>query len=68
MVIGSLRPANTWDLPTYLALAVVAVAYTALRYAQLIMGRFFEWPEQRRKLFAAAGSIDTRTCVVRVSR
>ncbi len=33
-VIGALRPANTWDLPTYLALGIVALLYTALRYAR----------------------------------
>ena len=31
--IGVLRPTNTWDLPTYLALGVVAVIYANLRYA-----------------------------------
>ncbi len=30
--IGVLRPTNTWDLPTYLALGVVAVFYAILRY------------------------------------
>jgi YYY domain-containing protein len=33
MVIGALRPTNTWDLPTYLAIGAVAVLYTAVRYA-----------------------------------
>ncbi|HEX7975985.1 MAG TPA: DUF2298 domain-containing protein, partial [Anaerolineales bacterium] len=28
LAIGALRPTNTWDFPTYLALGVVAVAYT----------------------------------------
>ncbi|MEN8240750.1 MAG: DUF2298 domain-containing protein [Chloroflexota bacterium] len=32
VVIGALRPTNTWDLPTYLALGVVAVGYTIWRY------------------------------------
>jgi YYY domain-containing protein len=30
--IGVLRPTNTWDLPTYLALGVVAVIYAMMRY------------------------------------
>ena len=34
LVIGTLRPTNTWDWPTYLALGCVAVVYTALRYGQ----------------------------------
>ncbi len=33
MAIGALKPTNTWDWPTYLALACVAVAFTALRYS-----------------------------------
>jgi YYY domain-containing protein len=32
IVLGSLRPINTWDLPTYLAIAALAVGYTILRY------------------------------------
>jgi YYY domain-containing protein len=32
IAIGALRPTNTWDWPTYLALTVVAVAYTGWRY------------------------------------
>ncbi|RPJ43703.1 MAG: hypothetical protein EHM21_11140, partial [Chloroflexi bacterium] len=34
LVIGALRPTNTWDWPTYLTLGCVAVVYTALRYGQ----------------------------------
>ncbi len=33
LVIGALRPTNTWDLPTYLTLAVVTLLYTAGKYA-----------------------------------
>jgi len=32
LAIGSLRPTNTWDLPTYLALGVVAVLYAVFKY------------------------------------
>ncbi|MEA4908932.1 MAG: DUF2298 domain-containing protein [Anaerolineaceae bacterium] len=34
LVIGSLRPTNTWDLPTYLAIGCVVVIYTAISYSQ----------------------------------
>jgi YYY domain-containing protein len=34
LAIGSLRPTNTWDLPTYLALGVVAVLYAVIKYWQ----------------------------------
>ncbi len=37
IVIGALRPTNTWDLPAYLILAGIIVLYTALRYA--------DWPQ-----------------------
>lgn len=32
LVIGALRPTNTWDLPTYLALGVVALIYAGWRH------------------------------------
>jgi len=32
VVIGSLRPINTWDLPVYLAIAALAAAYSIWRY------------------------------------
>jgi YYY domain-containing protein len=35
LAIGSLRPINTWDLPTYLALGVVVILYTAIKYANI---------------------------------
>ncbi len=34
VVIGALRPTNTWDLPAYLGLALLAVVYTAFRYGR----------------------------------
>jgi YYY domain-containing protein len=32
LVYGSLRPTNTWDMPTYLAIGVVALGYSVWRY------------------------------------
>jgi YYY domain-containing protein len=32
LAIGALRPTNTWDLPTYLLLAVVVLGYVIVRY------------------------------------
>ncbi|MEX1248566.1 MAG: DUF2298 domain-containing protein [Anaerolineales bacterium] len=39
IIIGSLRPINTWDLPTYLAIGMVAVGYAAWRYGAGALGR-----------------------------
>ena len=33
LMIGALRPTNTWDLPTYLALGVIAVLYKLIHTA-----------------------------------
>jgi len=35
LTIGALRPANTWDMPAYLAIGCVAVFYTVMRYARV---------------------------------
>jgi YYY domain-containing protein len=34
IVLGSLKPINTWDLPTYLLLAAIAVGYAIWRYTK----------------------------------
>jgi YYY domain-containing protein len=44
MVIGALRPTNTWDLPTYLAIGGVVVLYTAVRYARTPVTARLELP------------------------
>ncbi len=31
LTIGALKPTNTWDLPTYLALGIVAILYAAMK-------------------------------------
>lgn len=35
IVIGALRPTNTWDLPAYLILTSLVILYTAVRYADI---------------------------------
>ena len=35
LVIGALRPTNTWDFPTYLALGSIVAAYAIFRYANV---------------------------------
>ncbi len=55
LIIGALRPTNTWDTPTYLTLAVLAVIYKMLR---IYLGSF--WSEKLspfwRKVILAAGA------------
>ncbi|MBX3047861.1 MAG: glycosyltransferase family 39 protein [Anaerolineales bacterium] len=41
LVLGSLRPINTWDLPTYLAIGVLALGYALWRYGRL--GKLAPW-------------------------
>jgi len=40
MIIGALRPTNTWDLPTYLGLGLLTVAYSGWRNGVLPEGWF----------------------------
>ncbi len=35
LVIGALRPTNTWDFPTYLALGALVAGYAAFRYVEI---------------------------------
>lgn len=35
LVIGSLRPTNTWDFPTYLALGMLVTGYAVFRYVEV---------------------------------
>ncbi len=35
LVIGALRPTNTWDFPTYLALAAIVTIYAVFRYVDV---------------------------------
>jgi YYY domain-containing protein len=56
VVIGSLRPTNTWDMPTYLGLAVVAVVYSAVKYATLPNDILPGLPARARRLLVGAAS------------
>ena len=35
LVVGALRPTNTWDFPTYLILAGLVIFYTGIRYGKI---------------------------------
>ncbi len=54
LAIGALRPVNTWDYPTYLALSAVILLYVVLRYAATPAWLPTKWPEWLRKLAVAA--------------
>jgi len=41
LVVGALRPTNTWDFPTYLALGALVVGYAVFRYVEIGEARRF---------------------------
>jgi len=57
VTIGSLRPTNTWDLPTYLGLALAAIIYTTLRYAEVPKSFLPGLSPAARRLTVAFGSV-----------
>jgi YYY domain-containing protein len=64
LAIGALRPTNTWDFYTYLALGCTALLYAYLRYELPDDGRSSRWipgfsslPQSSQRLVMAAGSI-----------
>ena len=57
IVIGALRPTNTWDLPTYLALAAVVIIYTVILYAEIPTWFLPKLPEWVRKCLYAIGAV-----------
>ncbi len=59
LVIGALRPTNTWDYPTYLSLGLAALVYTAVRYFKVPPDSAFAEMPQRAvgALAAMAGAI-----------
>jgi YYY domain-containing protein len=53
LVIGALRPTNTWDLPTYLTLGVIVVMYTGIKYWRTPASILPEVSETTRRWFLA---------------
>ncbi len=54
LAIGTLRPTNTWDFPTYLALGVVALVYTVMAHADVSRLRWDLPDWLKRTLLAGA--------------
>jgi YYY domain-containing protein len=53
LIIGTLRPTNTWDFPTYLAIGCLALIYTVLRYgAPLLHKRLNLSPAAQKAILA----------------
>jgi len=50
LIIGTLRPTNTWDLPTYLVFASAVLLYVCWKYASLPRKFFSSLPVWLRKL------------------
>ena len=56
LVIGVLRPTNTWDYPTYLALSVIVTGYAIFRYVDVgQLPRYGLTPLVQRALLAMVG-------------
>ena len=61
LVIGVLRPTNTWDFPTYLVLGAIVTGYAIFRYAgrgefqSMVVSRFGLAPVIQRALLAVIG-------------
>jgi YYY domain-containing protein len=57
IVIGALRPTNTWDLPTYLALTALIIIYTIIRYAEIPIWFLPKMPLWLRRCFYALAAV-----------
>ncbi len=56
LVIGVLRPTNTWDMPTYLGLGVSALVYSSIRYGNHSAIQRGGVPVWLKRLLVALGS------------
>ncbi len=57
IVIGALRPTNTWDLPAYLILTALIILYTIVRYADIPNWFLLKLPLWLRKVLYALAAI-----------
>jgi len=55
LAIGALRVTNTWDMPTSLGLAIVAVLYSAVKFLDLPHWLLPKFPAVLRRVLVAAG-------------
>ncbi len=57
MIIGALRPTNTWDLYTYLPMGIVAVGYSVIKHGKDTQSQFIWISPRFRHFIIVAGSI-----------
>jgi len=60
LFIGALRPTNTWDFPTYLAIGCIGLAFTGLlnkRHAPLLSKELKGWQHKLIEIGIAVGSL-----------
>jgi YYY domain-containing protein len=57
VVIGAIRPTNTWDFYTYLPLAALAVGYAVYRYTEIDRPRYGFSPAGQRLLLAVGSML-----------
>jgi YYY domain-containing protein len=53
LIIGALKPTNTWDIYTFLPFALIAVAYTAIKYLDTNKLRLIQLKPILQKIFIA---------------
>lgn len=61
LVIGALRPTNTWDFPTYLALGALVSGYAVFRYAEIGEQPRFGLSPFIQRVFLALGAMGLLT-------
>jgi len=57
LVIGALRPTNTWDLPTYLVFALLVTGYAVFRYANIGENSRLGMPPMVQRLLLALAAM-----------
>ncbi|MCL4560459.1 MAG: DUF2298 domain-containing protein [Chloroflexi bacterium] len=57
VAIGALYPTNTWDFPTYVTIACVALGYTLWRYRRMAQGGPKDLPAVVRRAALVVGSV-----------
>ena len=57
VVLGALRPTNTWDMYTFLPLGAIVLGYTAWQYADWPIRWLSDWPQKFQRFLVALASM-----------